>query len=181
MKQNNILIGQDNTLSHFGIAQILDLIVHVIEQNTGMKTILRTLLERQLVFLTPLILAELYLAHLVVNGRMHSISFRKLYRLKRVVQLSLAMRPTPPVRTDHVGTVSDGSKDKGVVFSLDHFLKAKADSQPVACELVDNKTKCFFRVRLYFRLHQGKFIPLATNCFDFTARQQFDILVLESR
>ena len=65
------------TQSYFSITQILHLIVHIIKQNARMQTIFHILIERQLVFLAPLILTKCDLAHLVINGCMHRIPFAK--------------------------------------------------------------------------------------------------------
>lgn len=69
------------------------------------------------------------------------------------------MRPTAPIRTDHVGPVADRPEDEAVVLRLHDFLMANPQSKPVADRFLYSKGKALSALAaLYSWLHDGEFI-----------------------
>lgn len=143
---------------NFWVAQVLDLVVDVVEQDAGVQFVLLVVHERQLVLLPRLVLREGYLFSEVVDAGVHHVALGKFDGFDGVVVLRLGVRPAASVGAHHVCAVADGAEAEGVVFGFDDLAVAEPQGQPVAGGLLDEEAEGFVGGFGQAGLHDGEFV-----------------------
>lgn len=102
-----------------------------------------------------------------------------LWYLHRIVNIRFRIRPAASIRTNHVASMSQNIKGKGVSFWLHNIFVAHPNSQPIHRSLFD--LKCHFLdspISLDVRFHNGKLVCRAASGFDNSLADDIDFSML---
>ena len=109
---------------------------------------------------------------------MDDISLAEFDGFESIVFGGIVIGPAASVGADHVGTVADGPKRKGVLLFLNNDLVAEPYRNPVTSEFPDLEAKGLFIEFVDLGLHDCEFITLGVDSLDPGIRYHLDFCML---